>query len=93
MNKNKRVINGTTFTTGDFVQCTIQSTQITDARIYIHNNDNYICQNLKNGSGSPEPLGYTCGWVFQVLMHGNLSDGVRDLIWVEAPCYKPKDPV
>jgi hypothetical protein len=68
------MIDGVQFKSGDKVTCYIHGDFIKDAKIYITsteektldrpNIDAYICQNIKNGWNSTNPLGYTLGWAF-----------------------------
>lgn len=93
MNTNSHKINGHLFTNGDYVQCNIHGTEVTDARIKIESS--YIFYLLQNDVGGPVPKlicqdswGYNNIWVFQLLLNGGTTDGVRNL---RPGCNKPKD--
>jgi hypothetical protein len=52
----------TRFTAGTPITCTIQNYTIDNARIQIHRDEFYICQNVTSGSSCPDKLGYGYSW-------------------------------
>jgi len=58
--------------TGMRVKLKIESVEITDAKVYVVNDCKiYICQNKRDGSISPDKLGYDYSWVVN---GGNIED-------------------
>lgn len=56
----------TTFKHGDYVTCTIDGINITDARISIDNAGNpFICQDIKDGYDADDKLGYKYSWCIE----------------------------
>jgi hypothetical protein len=83
------------FVTGDKVTCTIDGTEIIDAKIYVCSKEElknselvnidlcvtgaYICQNDLTGSIGPNLLGYDRSWIFSITTNNKLTEGVKDL--------------
>lgn len=58
--------------TGDRVTCKISGIEIKDAKVYVKRDGTiYICQDKKDGSDSPDKLGYKYSWI---VTGGDIND-------------------
>jgi len=56
-------LGGHSFESGDFVTCEIDGRKISNARIFVYDeNSAFICQNDMDGSISPDMLGFKYAW-------------------------------
>lgn len=73
--------------TGMRVRCKIEGEQIDDAILHVEGSNVYICQNVKDGTHSPNKHGYAFSWCCRddAAVFGNRYWEVADLETVDAP--------
>ena len=93
MSSNVFKCDGIEFYTGDRVTCYIEDEGIDDAKIYVADEHTaFICQDVIDGSESPDYLGYEFSWVIFTDDDFCLcrDEDVHELRLVDS-CRKPRD--